>query len=87
MRLIDVIKDMIPHGLAWSYLWTFVRVFVHMLGGVIIFALLVFLGAMPFVAAFIYESVAHMFWYLITIPSMVVAIKFIAYNLRWDDEF
>lgn len=87
MRLIDIIDNMIPRGLAWSYLRTFVKVFIHMLGGTIVFVSLVFSAVLPVAVAIAYESAAYVFCYLITIPSVVVTIKFIAYNLRWNEIF
>lgn len=87
MRLIDIINDMIPYGQRWSYLRTFIRVLITMLVGAIVIILLFLCGLMPFVASLINNSPAYILWYFITIPSLVVAIKFMSYHLRWDDVF
>lgn len=87
MRLIHIVDGMIPYGRTWGYLKTFVRVFLHMFGVFVAFAILFLFDLSPIAAALYYESVAHLFWYFISIPGTVVAIKFIAYHLRWDEVF
>ena len=87
MRFIDIINDMIPYGHAWSYLRSFVLVLIKMLVGAIVIILLFLFGLMPFAASLINNSPAYILWYFITIPSLVVALKFMSYHLRWDDVF
>ena len=87
MRLIHIVDEMIPYGRNWGYLRTFVRVFLHMLGVFVVLAILFWFDLFPIAAALCYESAAHLFWYFISIPGTVVAIKFIAYHLRWDEVF
>lgn len=84
MRLKDIIMNSIPKGRYWSYLHTFVAVFMKTFSIVLSFALGLLMAVVPVAVSIHNNSFISLLWYFLTIPSLAVVIEFIAYHMGWD---